>query len=119
MRREDVMEQLESTTWLGRVVALQGLLRLVCKMSLTMQTVNVIPWGLMRDQHDFYDKIVAIHKVLRGQPKESDPRWRSTPLDPIPASHFLYFHEEPDQTHQPGVSRIHMLMSGTYMGQEL
>jgi hypothetical protein len=43
------MEQLESTTWLGRVMALQGLLGLVSKMSLSMQTVNVIPWELMKE----------------------------------------------------------------------
>ena len=33
LRRDDVMEQLKSTTWLGRVIALQGLLGLVSKMS--------------------------------------------------------------------------------------
>jgi hypothetical protein len=42
--RLEVMEkQLKSTAWLGRVIALQGLLKFVSKMSLTMQTVNVIP----------------------------------------------------------------------------
>jgi hypothetical protein len=41
------MEQLKSTTWLGRVVALQSLLGLVGKMSLNMRKVNVIPWELM------------------------------------------------------------------------
>ena len=49
LRREEIMEQLESTTWLGRVMALQGLLGLVSKMSLSMQTVNVIPWELMKE----------------------------------------------------------------------
>jgi hypothetical protein len=73
----------------------------------------------MGEQHEFYDKIVAMHKTLREQPKEFDPRWSSTPLDPIPASIFPFFHEEPDQKHHQGVSRIQMLMSGTYMGQEL
>jgi hypothetical protein len=33
------MQKLESTTWLGRVIALQGMLGLVSKMSLSMQTV--------------------------------------------------------------------------------
>ena len=85
LRREEVMEHLESTTWLGRVTALQGLLGLVSKMSLTMQTVNLIPWELMGEQHDFYNKIVAMREVLRDKPLESDPRWCSTPRDPIPA----------------------------------
>ena len=35
------MQKLRCTTWLGRVIALQGLLGLVSKMSLLMQKVNV------------------------------------------------------------------------------
>jgi hypothetical protein len=50
VRREDVMDLLKSVTWLGRTIALQGLLELVSKMSLLMQTVNVIPWELMAEQ---------------------------------------------------------------------
>ena len=30
-----------------------------------------------------------------------------------------YFREEPDPKHHPSVSRIPMLMLGTYMGQDL
>jgi hypothetical protein len=45
------MEHLKSTTGLGMVVALQGLLGLVGKMSLNMQKVNVIPWELMEDKY--------------------------------------------------------------------
>ena len=85
------MEQLQSTTWFGRVVALQGLLGLVSKMSLTMQKVNVIPWELMDKQREFYDKLVMMEAALREQPsRESDPRWRSPPPDPIPASVFPF-----------------------------
>ena len=73
----------------------------------------------MGEQHEFYDKIVGMQKALRDQPRESEPRWISTPLDPIPASVFPFFHEEPDRKNYHGVSRIQMLMSGTYMGQEL
>ena len=73
----------------------------------------------MTEQTKFYDKLVAMHAALRDQPSESDPRWRSTPPDPIPAAVFPFFHEEPDKKNHPGVSRIQMLMSGTYMGQEL
>jgi hypothetical protein len=36
LRREDFMGKLESTTWLGRVIVLQGLLGLVSKTSLSM-----------------------------------------------------------------------------------
>jgi len=49
LRLDDVMEKLESTTWMGRVIALQGLLELVSKMSLSMQIVNVIPWEPMKE----------------------------------------------------------------------
>ena len=69
------MEQLQSTTWFGRVVAFQGLLGLVSKMSLTMQKVNVIPWELMEEQREFYDKLVMMEAALRERPsRESDPR---------------------------------------------
>ena len=44
LNRPEVMEKLKPIAWLGRVIALQGLLKLVSKMSLTMQTVNVVPW---------------------------------------------------------------------------
>ncbi len=74
LRREEVMEHLEFTTWLGRVIALQGLLGLVSKISLSMQSVNVIQWELMAEQHKFYDKLVAMHSALRDQPSECDPR---------------------------------------------
>ncbi len=84
-----------------------------------MQTVNVIPWELMTKHNEFYDKLVAMHASLRNQPSESDPRWSSTPPDPFPAVVFPFFHEEQDKKNHPGVSRIHMLMSVTYMGQEL
>ncbi len=73
----------------------------------------------MKEQHDFYDKLIVIHAALRDRPPESDPRWRSTPPNPIPAAVFSFFHEEPDRKNYLGVSRIQMLMSGTYMGQEL
>jgi hypothetical protein len=46
----EVMEKLKSTTWLGRVIALQGLLKLVNMMSLVLQTVNFVPWELMDEQ---------------------------------------------------------------------
>jgi hypothetical protein len=100
------MERLGSTTWLGRVIALQGLLELASKMSLIIQAANVIPWELMGEQHDFYDKIGAMHEALREQPREFDPLWSSTPLDPVPASVFPFFHEEPGQKYHPGLSRI-------------
>jgi hypothetical protein len=60
VNREDVTEKLASTTWLGSVLALQGLLRIVCKMSLSMQTVNVIPWELISEQREFYDNVVSM-----------------------------------------------------------
>ncbi len=53
LRRDDVMEKLESTTWHSRVIALQGLLKLVSKMSPSMHTLNVIPWELMTKQTEF------------------------------------------------------------------
>ncbi len=59
------MEQLKSTTKLGRVVALQSLLVIVNKMSLNMQKVNVDPWELMEEQREFYDKLVMMAVALR------------------------------------------------------
>ena len=102
-RREDAMEKPESTTWLGRLLALQGLLELVSKMSLSMQTLDVIPWELMAEQQALYEKIVGTEAALREQPPESDPRWTSTHPDPIPATVFPFFHEEPDPKHHLGV----------------
>ena len=46
LNRPEGMEKLKSTAWLGRVIALQGLLKLVSNMSLKMQTINVVPWEL-------------------------------------------------------------------------
>ncbi len=43
----------------------------------------------------------------------------STPPDPIPASNFPLFHQEPDRKHHPGKSRVHMLILGKDMGMEL
>jgi len=57
--------------------------------------------------------------ALREQPPESDLRWISTHPDPIPAVVFHFLHEEPDPKHHHSVTRLHMLMAGTYMGQEL
>jgi hypothetical protein len=71
---EEVMEKLLCTCWLGRVIALQGLLHVVNKMSLLMQIVNVVPWELMAEHRAFYDTIVAMEAALRKQPKESDTR---------------------------------------------
>jgi hypothetical protein len=113
------MTKLESTTWLGRTIALQGLLGLVSKMSLIMQKVNSIPWELMEEQREFYDNLVRMEAALREKPRQSDPRWLSTPPDPIPASIFPFFHKEPDSKHHPGETRIQMLMAETYMGQAL
>ena len=112
------MEKLSSTTWLGRVVALHGLLEIVSKMSLSMQTLNVIPWELMSEQRDFYDKMVSMESALREQPKETDPHWRSSPPDPIPLSVFHFFHEEPDPK-LPGQPHIQHLIEGTYMVHKL
>jgi hypothetical protein len=73
----------------------------------------------MTEQRDFYNKLILMQEALRDQPSESHPRWSSTPPDPIPVVVFPFFHEEPDKKNHHGVSRIQMLMSGTYMGQEL
>jgi hypothetical protein len=56
--------------------------------------------------------------ALREQPKETNPRWRLTPPDPIPRSIFPLFHEEPDPK-LPGLSRIQQLIARTYMGHKL
>jgi len=117
---EDVKEQLQSTTWFGRVVTLQGLLGLFSKMRLFMQKINGIPWELMEEQREFYDKLMTMEAALWEQPsRESDPRWRSNPPDPIPASVFPFFHREPDPKHHPGQTRIQMLIAEKYMGQDL
>ncbi len=59
------MEKLRCTTWLGRIVALQGLSGLVSKMSLNMEKVNLIPWELMEEQRKFYDHLVMMEAALR------------------------------------------------------
>jgi len=85
-----------------------------------MQKVNVIPRELMEEQREFYVKLVMMEAALREQPsRESDPRWRSTPPDPIRASVISFFHKEPDPLHHLGKTRIQMLIAGNYMGQEL
>ena len=58
--REEVMQKLKCTTWLGRVIALHGLLGLVSKMSHSMQKENVVPCELMVEQREFYDNIVRM-----------------------------------------------------------
>ena len=74
----------------------------------------------MEEQRDFYDKLVMMEDALREQPsREFDPRWRSTPPDPIPASVFPFFHREPDPKHHPDQTRTRMLIARNYMGQEL
>ena len=71
----------------------------------------------MEEQREFYDKLVMMEAALREQPsRELDPRWRSTPPDPIPVSVILVFHKEPDHKHDPGQTRIQMLIAGNYMG---
>jgi hypothetical protein len=117
--RLEGMEKLKSTTWLGRVVALQGLLGLVSHMSLKTQIANVILWELMAEQREFYDKLVIMEAALREQPKEIDPRWRNSPPDPIPASIFPFFRGEPDPKKHPCESRVMQHMAGTYLGKRL
>ena len=116
--REEAMQKLKCTTWLGKVIALQSLLDLVSQMSFLMQKANVVPWELTVEQRKFYENIVRMHAALRKQPKESDPRWMSTPPEPIPASIFPFFHQEPDRNHHPRHSHIQMLISGTYTGMK-
>ena len=119
LNRPEVMVKLKSTAWLGLVIALQGILRLVSKMSLLMQTVNVVPWELMHEQRQFYDKLVVSEAALRDRPKDMDPRWSTVPPSPFPPTIFPFFHEEQDPKHFPGQSRVQMLLAGTYMGQAL
>ncbi len=64
LNRPEVMEKLKSTAWLGRVIALQGLLRLVIKMSLLMQTVNVVPRENMQEKREFYNKLMFMDAAL-------------------------------------------------------
>ena len=73
----------------------------------------------MVEQREFYDIIVRIQAALQKQPKELDPRWMSTPPDPIPASILPFFHQEHDRKNHLGQSRVQMLISGKYMGMEL
>ncbi len=119
LNRPKVIKKLTSTALIGRVVALQGILRIIGKMSLAMQTMNSIPRGLMREQRELYDKIVLMEPDLRDRPKETDPRWSVVPLDPFPASVFPLFHEEPYPKNHLGLSRVQMIFAGTYMGQGL
>jgi hypothetical protein len=100
------MKKLKSTEWLGRVIALQGLLKLVGNMSLEMQTVNVVPWELMDEQRAFYDKLVVSEAALRNRPKDMDPRWSMVPPSPFPPTIFPFFHEDPDPKYYPRQSRV-------------
>ncbi len=118
VNREDAIQKLASTTWLGRVVGLHGLSEIVSKMSPCMQTVNTRPWELMSEQRDFFDKVVFMQFASREQPKETYPRWRSSPPDPIPLSVFPFFHEEHNPK-LPGQSRIQQLITRTYMVHKL
>jgi len=113
------MEKLKSIAWLGRVIAPQGLLKLVNHMSLEMHTMNVVPCELMDEQRAFDDKLVAMEAALRDRPKDTDPGWSTVPPSPFPSTIFPFFYEEPDPKNFPGQSRVHMLLTGTYMGQAL
>jgi hypothetical protein len=92
----EVMEKLKLTAWLGRVIDLQGRLKFVYKMSLKMQTVNVIPWELLDEQLEFYNKPVCMEEALRDRPKDTASRWSNFPPSPFPLTIFPFFHEEPD-----------------------
>jgi hypothetical protein len=118
LNQPEATEKLTSTAWIGRFVASQGLLRLINKMSLQMQKVNVIPWEVMREQREFYDKVVLMEAALRDRPKETDPRWSVIPLDLFPPLVFPFFHEELDPKKHP-LSRDQLLLAGTSMGQAL
>ena len=78
-----------------------------------------MPWELMARQRDFYDKLVVMEAGLEEQAKKSDHGWSCTPPSPNPSNMFPFFNEEPDPKHHPGVSRILMLVSGSYMGEKL
>ena len=84
-----------------------------------MQTVNVVPWELMHEQREFYDKLVVMDAALRDRPKDTDHRWSTVPPSPFPPTIFPFFHEEPDPKHFPGQTRVQMLLAGHYMGQAL
>ncbi len=96
------MDKLKSTAWLGRVINLQGLLKLASRMSLAMQTANVVPWELMDEQREFYNKLVLMEEALRDRPKDTDPRQSTVPPTPFPPTIFPFFHEEPDPKNFPG-----------------
>jgi hypothetical protein len=115
----EVTEKLMSTAWLGRVIALQGILRLVSKTSLSMRTLNVVQWELMQEEYNLYDKLVLVEAAFQGQPKETDSRWSTIPLDPFPSSILSCLHEEQDPKNFPGMTRVKRLLLGTCMGQVL
>ena len=112
------MEKLKSTVWLGRFVALQGVLGIVGNMSLSMQTVNAIPWKLMSEKREFYGKLVSMRYALREKPKVTDSRWSSTSPDPILAKVFPFFYEDLDPKF-PRHTRIQHRIEWTYMGHKL
>jgi len=63
---------------------------------------------------------VMMEGALRKQPsRDSTPRRRSTPPDPILASAFPFFHKELDPKHHPDQTRNQMPIAGNYMSQKL
>ncbi len=49
-------------------------MKLVIKMSRKMQTMNVIPWELMDEEREFYNKLVFMEEALQDWPKDMAPR---------------------------------------------
>ena len=117
LNRPEVMERLKSSAWLGRVIALQGLLKLVNMTSLSLQIVNVVSWEFMDEQRQLYNKIVLMEEALRNRSKDMDPRWTIAPPSLFPPTVFPFFHEEPEPKNHPWQSQVQILFAGAYMRQ--
>jgi hypothetical protein len=110
----EMLENMRKFDWVGRIVALQGLLRLCMDLSLKMQAVNVIPWELVEAQSAFK---ATIDSIARGL----DPDTYSAEFmgNPIPKEVFPFMHERADAQGQFLGTWHEMLLSGEFMGQTL
>jgi hypothetical protein len=121
-KSRELLHTLRSFDWLGRVLILICLLEKVMFLSLSMQTVDVLPWELIEEQVQFKKSMDEI--VMQLDPE--DPDHENAPLhslrsteQPLPQKHFRFMYEKADKKGEYPGSRHDQLAAGSFMGQKL
>jgi hypothetical protein len=118
----ELLHTMRSFDWLGRLLALTCLLELVKFLSLSMQTVNVLPWELIELQVKFkntMDEIVSQLDIDDSDQDEAPIRSLRGVEQPLPEKHFGFMYRTADTTGKYPGTRHAQLSSGVYMGQRL